>query len=95
MQRCPKCGYREGDGPTILAVMAFATLFLVFILTTDHAPMSIRIMGLAAFFAFSGARSWRAFRARRNQREYLKLHPPLPSPDERVKSHFKPATPGR
>jgi hypothetical protein len=92
MQRCPKCGYRELDGPAILAVVAFATLYLIFILTADHAPMSIRIVGLVAFFMFSGANSWRAFKDRRNHREYLKLHP---SPDQRVKSHFKPATPGQ
>jgi hypothetical protein len=92
MQRCPKCGYREVDWPAILTVLAFAALYGVFILAVDHAPLGLRIVGIVAFFLFLAANSWRLFRHNKNQREYLKLHPP---PDQRVKNHLKPAAPGR
>ena len=75
MQRCPKCGYQETDWPAIFAIVAFATLNCVFILTTDHPPMGLRIVGLAANVTFWAALTWRIVRDWKNRREYLKDHP--------------------
>jgi hypothetical protein len=90
MQRCPRCGYREVDGPAMLSVLAFGALYIVFTLATDRAPRSLRLIGLIAFFIFLAAISWRAFGDEKNRRAYLKLHP---SPGERVKGHTKSADP--
>ena len=92
MQTCPKCGYHEVDWPRILSAGAFGSLFIAFIFTTDHAPMSLRVVGLSAVLMFLAADSWRGFRDNKNRREHLKVHL---SPDQRVKSHFKPAAPGQ
>ena len=73
MQRCPKCGYREVDWPSILSGVAFGILYISFLLTTDHAPRSLRIVGLFAFFVFLVANSWKGMREKKNRREYLNL----------------------
>lgn len=76
MQRCPKCGYREMDWPAILSVLAFFTLYTVFITATGHASRSVRLTGLVAFFIFLAAISWRAIGDEKHRREYLVSHPP-------------------
>lgn len=75
MQRCPKCGYREMDWPAILTVLAFSTLYTVFILATDHAPRSLRAIGIIAFVTFLAAMIWKAIGDERNRRKYLVANP--------------------
>jgi len=87
MQRCPKCGYREGiDWPSILMVIAFGFLYCGFIVMADFAPRSWRWAGLAAVLIFGAGTTWRSLRNKRIDSEYKKLHPPI---TERVKDHFK------
>ena len=71
MQRCPRCGYREKDWPSILIDVAFGTLWCVFMMTSGHTLMNL-IVGLAAFCTFVAAGTWRGLRDKRNGREYLR-----------------------
>jgi hypothetical protein len=87
MQRCPKCGYREGtDWPGILWAVAFSVLYLVFIVVPDHLPKSYRFAGLVAFLLFQAGTVWKARREKKYRDEYLRLNP---GPAERVKNHLK------
>jgi hypothetical protein len=87
MQRCPKCGYREGlDWPWILSYIAFAFLDIVFTSSRVHMPRTYWMLGTAACALFLTAMAWREFRNRRTRREYEKLHPPI---TERLKDHLK------
>jgi len=89
MQRCPKCGYREGtDWLSILCIVAVGLLYVAFILVADGGPRDIRAMGLAAYLFFIAATIWKGLREKRSRKEYLKLHPPV---TERMKSHIKPS----
>jgi len=78
MQRCPKCGYREMDWPAILMVLAFSTLYTVFIMAMDHAPRGLRLIGLLTFFIFLAAITWKAIGDENHRRNYLMTHPPKP-----------------
>jgi hypothetical protein len=49
MQRCPKCGYREGaDWLAVLCVVAFSVLYFVFTFPgyEYHVPKSYRLVGV-------------------------------------------------
>ena len=64
MQRCPKCGYRDGiDWPWVLAIVAFVVLKL----SPEHG--SYRIVGVGATFLFATAMVWYAIRSLRNYRD--------------------------
>jgi hypothetical protein len=88
VQRCPNCGYREKyDWPAMLLVVAFGVLYIVFIASVELVPRSYRLGSFAAFLLFLVANTWNGLRNNRNQREYLKLHPPAVT--ERVKDHIR------
>jgi hypothetical protein len=90
MQRCPKCGYREGtEWPWILCIAAVSVLYMAFILAIDRElrdVLNVRWVGLVAYLLFGAAMTWRGFREKRYHKEYLALHPPA---TERIKSHIK------
>jgi len=89
MERCPKCGHREGvDWPAVLCAVAFSILYFVFTFAEYeyHAPKGYRLVGFAAMLLFIAGNGWRQSRNKRDRREYLKLHPPI---TERVKDHLK------
>ena len=89
MQRCPKCGYREGtDWPGMLLEAAFFVLYLVFIVLPDRVPRGYRFAVLAAFVLFQTGTVWKGKRERKHREEYLKLNPPQ---TEHVKAHIKPS----
>ena len=86
MQRCPKCGYREGvDWPRGLCGVAFFGLCAPFIFGGNYFPRSLNLVWIAALVIFSFGDYLRIRREKRNEREYLKAHP---SPAERLKSHI-------
>jgi hypothetical protein len=87
MQRCPKCGYREGtDWPWILCVVAVSVLYIAFVLAADQQLKSVRLTGVLAYVLVAAAATWRGLREKRNRKLYSELHP---SPTERLKGHIK------
>ena len=79
------------DLPWILSALAFLLLYSASVFALDHAPMSYRIMGFAAFLLFAAGGVWKGFRNKKDHDEYLKLNP---SVTDRVKAHIRP-TPGQ
>jgi len=83
MQRCPKCGYREGvDWSALLWALAF----MLIVFAADYAPRNFRVMEIVAILIFAAGVMWKGFRNRRDYLGYLKLHP---SVAERVKDHIR------
>jgi len=83
MQRCPKCGYREGvDWLSILWILAFT-----FASCSFYGPKSYLLRAVASLL-FAAGIFWRAVRDSRNYHEYRKLHP---IPTDRVKDHLRPS----
>jgi hypothetical protein len=72
MQRCPKCGYREGvDWPALLQVIAFCVLYLVWMLG-DYGPRELRGLGLATMILFCVGTIWRVLRLKSFKAEIVK-----------------------
>lgn len=67
--------------------LAFFVLFVMGFLDEDISTRTREWMVLASFFLLMVGTIWRGIRTKRNEREYLKLHPPV---TERLKDHFRP-----
>jgi hypothetical protein len=86
MQRCPKCGYKDGfNWPALLWMCSFMTLYVLWMMG-NYTPREYRWAGLAAFFVFNLGVVWMALRNARNYREYRKLNPSI---TDRVKDHIR------
>ena len=83
MQRCPECGYREGmDWSAFLWALAF----LLIVFAADYSPRNFRVIEIAAVLVFAAGMIWKGLRSRRNDLEYLTLHP---SGTERAEDHIR------
>ena len=91
MQRCPKCGYRDGtDWPRILCSVAFIFLYLVFMLGGDYLSKRWNLLGTMALLVFTLGTFLQIRRDRRNQRQYLEMHPSI---TQRLKRHLNTTAP--
>jgi hypothetical protein len=86
MQRCPKCGYREGAGwPNTLRALGFLVLWAVFVLGIDRPTKGYRLIGFAALVLFFAGGIWEGFRNKKNVVECKKFDSVV---SDRVKGHI-------
>ena len=75
MQRCPKCGYREGrDWPLLLIVAGLGIVYCTFILGVDSALKELQFVALVGWLLSLAGIVWYVVRKNRTYREYMKLH---------------------
>jgi hypothetical protein len=75
VQKCPRCGYNEGnDWPGALLIVAFLLVNLV--AGASRGPTKVVLASAVGWFLFVTAMIWKLAREDKNRMEHLRLHSP-------------------